>query len=603
MPGLLARFRRPAAPAAAADTAPIVGFGDLFGVAAALPAPASPSVAATEAADEPAALAAQVQHLRQQGNLEAANAAAEAGLAQYPDAGPLLVEHAFNATEAGQCQIAVARWAAVRARMPMNSIGYAGGFNALNRLGAFEESAALLAAGLALMPQERSLLSSAARQACRRQDWTEAERLWTLLAEMCPDDLGLMLEAARQMMGRRFDRASRRPFILRHLALAQARFPAEPGAFTLQLYILRDAGALADAAAFGAACRARFPQDPGLATLCAEIEAQRGHPSAGLALLDGLAGASAALDAARIRLLCQLGQPEEAEQACAAALGIHPADAAVIEQHVTLATRRGDFAEAAARCAAGRAALPQDAALLAMAQRISLLTQETLVPDATPAGGPAGVFARCESLGGTRFGCEFGMVQRRFGADPIGLLRWANISLEGLVQGLDQHFEGIDNRTETLMETRAAGNGTHEYYLINQRYGYFTHTFIRTSEAPGDRVYKQALRRLRFLATKLLEDVAAAEKTLVLKFPSYSDPNSLWPLVESLRAHGPCTLLCAAQANAANPAGTLEAIKPGVFVGRLYMSTNTAVNTPRGMDTDGWHGLCSAVERKKGSPI
>ena len=594
MPGLLARFRRPAA---AADTAPMVGFGDLFGAAAALPAPASPSVAATEAADEPAALAAQVQHLRQQGNLEAANAAAEAGLAQYPDAGPLLVEHAFNAAEAGQCQIAVARWAAVRARMPMNSIGYAGGFNALNRLGAFEESAALLAAGLALMPQERSLLSSAARQACRRQDWAEAERLWTLLAEMCPDDLGLMLEAARLMMGRRFDRAARRPFILRHLALAQARFPAEPGAFALQLHILRDAGALADAAAFGATCRARFPQDPGLATVCAEIEAQSGHPSAGLALLDGFAGASATLDAARIRLLCQLGQPEEAEQACAAALGIHPADAAVIEQHVTLATRRGDFAEAAARCAAGRAALPQDAALLAMAQRISLLTQETLSPDPPASEGPASLFARCESLGGTRFGCEFGMVQRRFGADPIGLLRWANISLDGLAEGIEQGFAGLDDPSQTIMETRATEQGEREYFLINRRYAYFAHTFIRASEAPADRVYTQALRRLRFLSAKLMEDVTAAEKLFVFKMPDYAGPEPAHPVLNAMRRRGPAKLLCVALADATQPAGTLQTVAPGFLVGRLSMVTDARSTAQRGMDIEGWQRVCAAVAK------
>ena len=46
-----------------------------------------------------------------------------------------------------------------------------------------------------------------------------------------------------------------------------------------------------------------------------------------------------------------------------------------------------------------------------------------------------------ESLGR---GCEFGFLQRRAGAEPMGLLRFASMPLEGLIRGLQTQFAGID---------------------------------------------------------------------------------------------------------------------------------------------------------------
>ena len=40
------------------------------------------------------------------------------------------------------------------------------------------------------------------------------------------------------------------------------------------------------------------------------------------------------------------------------------------------------------------------------------------------------IVTQFESLGGTGHGCEFGLFQRHFGAEPLGLLRWADLSPE-----------------------------------------------------------------------------------------------------------------------------------------------------------------------------
>lgn len=55
-------------------------------------------------------------------------------------------------------------------------------------------------------------------------------------------------------------------------------------------------------------------------------------------------------------------------------------------------------------------------------------------------------FKRCiderfESLGQN---CEFGLLQRRCGAEPLGLLRFSSVRLERLIHGIRANFEGID---------------------------------------------------------------------------------------------------------------------------------------------------------------
>jgi len=47
---------------------------------------------------------------------------------------------------------------------------------------------------------------------------------------------------------------------------------------------------------------------------------------------------------------------------------------------------------------------------------------------------------RFEALGEN---CELGFVQRHFGAEPLGLLRWAGISNASLVTALDTAFAGV----------------------------------------------------------------------------------------------------------------------------------------------------------------
>ncbi len=70
--------------------------------------------------------------------------------------------------------------------------------------------------------------------------------------------------------------------------------------------------------------------------------------------------------------------------------------------------------------------------------------------------------------------CEFGLVQRPFGAEPIDLLRWNAIGPEALICGLDCNFEDIENPESTELDLDGE-----EFVLKDHRYGMAMHTFIR----------------------------------------------------------------------------------------------------------------------------
>ena len=174
---------------------------------------------------------------------------------------------------------------------------------------------------------------------------------------------------------------------------------------------------------------------------------------------------------------------------------------------------------------------------------------------------------RFESLGDS---CEMGLVQRRYGAEPLSLLRWNDVGLENLITALDQRFEGMGEPEHTAMMTAANG----EFYVTDRRWSLTMHTFLFASHIDADDVYKKMCRRIVYLRGKLLEDIAAAEKIFVYH-SSTIDADGLRRLHRALRAHGPVVLLgvqpvlTTVTAFPGRPVGEIEQLGEGLYVGFL----------------------------------
>jgi tetratricopeptide (TPR) repeat protein len=175
-----------------------------------------------------------------------------------------------------------------------------------------------------------------------------------------------------------------------------------------------------------------------------------------------------------------------------------------------------------------------------------------------------------ESLGGRMEGCEFGFVQRAFGAEPLGLLRWSDMEPECLIDALENDFEGVGDPETTVLSSPNADGA--DWRSQNTRYGMSMHTHQYDPDSHDFRelFFKSLCRWLRYRTKRLLEDLRFGNKIFVyrLTYENLDEPR-LDRLYNALRKHGPGVLLYVRQPDAQHPAGTVERTKPGLMIGYI----------------------------------
>ena len=164
-----------------------------------------------------------------------------------------------------------------------------------------------------------------------------------------------------------------------------------------------------------------------------------------------------------------------------------------------------------------------------------------------------------ESLGNS---CEFGLVQRRVGAEPLGLLRFAGGRLPNIVRALNARFDGMAEP-----ENVQIGQYRDEYMIRLSKYGFVYHTHLLTNEAEPQAVREQQLRVLPFRVNKLLDDLRTAGKVMVFRQDEPLLANDLLDLRAALGSIGPATLLWVQAARDGHPAGSAEFISRRLMTG------------------------------------
>lgn len=301
-------------------------------------------------------------------------------------------------------------------------------------------------------------------------------------------------------------------------------------------------------------------------------------------------------------LLVARGQAREAEDVLNASLPalleksaaetVPPRLRRLLVRHVRLALARGDHGAASARLAILQARAAQD-------DKLRELTREVdEAADGPAPGGPARVVAdggggaesavlqHFESLGGH---CEFGLVQRKFELEPLGLLRWVSISTEHLLTCLATEFAGVGEEPYTIMRVSARN----EFMTLDTRYHMQMHSFIKDDGQDRARFLVQMQRRLQFLRRKLLEDLAAAEKCFIYRAREDTRAEDPEALAGALQRYNPANrLLFVWESPAGTPATAVEQRRPGLFVctvarGKAQPDWN--------IDFAGWTGACQQV--------
>ena len=191
-----------------------------------------------------------------------------------------------------------------------------------------------------------------------------------------------------------------------------------------------------------------------------------------------------------------------------------------------------------------------------------------------------------ESLGGN---CEFGLAQRRCGAEPLSLLRFANTLLPNLLRGLDEGFVGLGELED--LGFRLEGRAKAEYIIEERRYGLVYHTFRYKGEIDEAKFIESEGTRLKFLVRKFREDLERGEKIFVCKRNVPLTEAEVMPVLAALNLSGENTLLWVVSADAAHPPGTVHWVMPGLLKG--YIDRFAPMDNAHDLSLESWLELCA----------
>jgi len=435
--------------------------------------------------------------------------------------------------------------------------GFIFGAEALQKLSRSDEAQEILAKGLLSHPDHAPLLAAHARIAERRFDWAEALVRWRSFLARFPDEpsgssgvsnaLSQLAQAhlreADEVVRKGLERCPQNGDLLgTHARLAVVR---------------RD---WVEALARWQLCLERMSTDP------------TGYMGVGSTLRE-------------------LGRLDEAETFLLRAVEHFPEHPGLLAEFARIAHERRDWPEALKRWTVFRERFPNDPeghnrvrlvlnelGRFAEADRGFEEALSRLAPDKSRAD----LFLRFESLGDN---CEFGVVQRYFGANPLGLLRFTHTPPELLRDALMARFDGVGEPENTILfATRG------EWITQDTRYLMAMHTQLRENANERDRTFGLICRRLQYLRDKLLTDLTEAQKHLVYGCRDPLLESEVKPLWQALRTYGNNRLLFVRPTDDAHPPGMVRAIEDSLIIGYI---DQLSVDNP---SYDLWLQICTKAD-------
>jgi hypothetical protein len=197
---------------------------------------------------------------------------------------------------------------------------------------------------------------------------------------------------------------------------------------------------------------------------------------------------------------------------------------------------------------------------------------------------------RFESLGEN---CEFGLVQRRCGAEPLGLFRFASAPLSNLLAAVEGRFEGFGAPDKISVELSSNGR---EYMVRDGQYGFLYHAWVLADEMRPEEICDREARRVPLLVRKLVEDLTAARKLLVVHgIDEPLEQGSVERLLAALRHYGPNMLLWVELADAGHPPGSVGWAGPSLLKGNI--DRFAPGENAHDLSLECWIALCREAER------
>jgi hypothetical protein len=188
--------------------------------------------------------------------------------------------------------------------------------------------------------------------------------------------------------------------------------------------------------------------------------------------------------------------------------------------------------------------------------------------------------------------CELGIAQRKLGAEPPDLLRWAWTDVPALVRLIRAGCAGIGDPDKLRLHT-IEGN----YFVRHLDYGFEWHSLIRIGQMPEAEVLQREVVRMPRLAETFVADLGEATRIFVFKRSqrpvTQADAEDL---LAAMSERGGATLLFVTAADATHPGGSVEWAAPRLlhgFLDRFADNGHVAEDTP----VELWRDLCAMAAR------
>jgi len=495
------------------------------------------------------------------------------GTIEYPLLRPdELAGEAWAAMGRRDAEEALRLWRALREHSPERAEGHIWPIQVLWENGRLDEAEAMADAAFDRFPDHPDLLIQQAWIAAARQHWDDAARRWALVRTRTPARIEGYLWGVRALwQSRRADEAEAL------VSEGLTRFPGHVG-------IIAEGAWAATARQDWANALLRW-------MLVHDSDPER---------VDAQIGA--------IQALRMTGRIDDAEALAARALAHHPDNTDLLIEHVWSAATRRDWPAAAGRLEHARRAARHPARVderLRWVEERLAGTAGGAAPKTRPAAGrgaavadgaaedisPSALMLAFESLGER---CDFGAVQRHFGVEPLGLLRFAWSRFDSLIAALEDRFDAVGSVEDTAFELFGD-----ETILRMKKYDVIFHTFVeRVAELTPERqeaFRQQQRRRLLFLKDKLITDLEEAQKIYVYATSEFASDAQVARLFAALRAYGPNSLLYVRPASGAHPMGSVERLEPGLYAGYFPGVNDFLVGNQPPLDV--WRRLCAQTYR------
>jgi hypothetical protein len=183
-----------------------------------------------------------------------------------------------------------------------------------------------------------------------------------------------------------------------------------------------------------------------------------------------------------------------------------------------------------------------------------------------------------ESLGDS---CELGLVQRKVGAEPLGMFRFAGAPLRHLIRALEARFEGMADPQHVRVQPE---NG--EYMIKLTKYDFIYHTDVKVGEADPKILHHQHVRSVRFLVDKLIGDLQDPQKIMVFRQNEELSANDLLDFRRVLSSYGSAMLLWVQPARPGFAPGQVMVVDDRLMIG--YVTRLAPRQNAHGFDLRCW---------------